>query len=192
MDKRVIRTKNSIKTAFMQLALSNEPGKLTVSDVALKAGINRSTFYLHYEDILSIEEDIDKEFAEVIKTCVEDFNIADIYGSIYNVFTRIASALDRETVKKNYIINSTESKNILAKLKRTLVEKTTDAIVSAFPETDANALDIPLTYASAGIVDNYVHWAQSYENAVPHEELIRQISVITEHIIENVTVKRRV
>lgn len=192
MDKRVIRTKNSIKTAYMQLTLANEAGKLTVSDVANKAGINRSTFYLHYEDIASIERDIDKEFAEVIEKCVEDFDISDVYGSIYNVFNFLTSSLDRETVKKNYIINSTESKNVLLKLKHTIVEKVAQAIVSAFPDADANELTIPLTYASAGIVDSYAQWSKSTENKVTLDELIRKVSAITEYIIEDVTVKRRV
>lgn len=176
----------------MQLTLANEAGKLTVSDVANKAGINRSTFYLHYEDIASIERDIDKEFAEVIEKCVEDFDISDVYGSIYNVFNFLTSSLDRETVKKNYIINSTESKNVLLKLKHTIVEKVAQAIVSAFPDADANELTIPLTYASAGIVDSYAQWSKSTENKVTLDELIRKVSAITEYIIEDVTVKRRV
>ncbi|MBD5585251.1 MAG: TetR/AcrR family transcriptional regulator [Clostridia bacterium] len=192
MDKRVIRTKNSIKTAYMQLTLANEPGKLTVSDVAQKAGINRSTFYLHYADIASIEEDIDKEFAEVIEKCVEDFDITDVYKSIYNVFSFLTSALDREAVKKNYIISSTESKNVLLKLKRTIVEKAMQAITSAFPDSDASGLEIPLTYASAGIVDSYAQWSKTSGNTVSLETLIRQVSAITEYIIEDITVKRRV
>lgn len=117
MDKRIIKTRQSIKNAFMQLTLNKEAGKLSVTDITEKAGINRSTFYLHYADVKSIAEDIDKEFAKVIEKCLDGFDITDIYGSIYSLFSYLTATLDKEETSKNYIIFSTESVEIAEKLK---------------------------------------------------------------------------
>ena len=49
-DLRIIRSKHSIKKAFIELL--NEKGyeKITIQDIADKAMINRNTFYLHYQN----------------------------------------------------------------------------------------------------------------------------------------------
>lgn len=49
-DLRIIRSKHSIKKAFIEFL--NEKGyeKITIQDIADKAMINRNTFYLHYQN----------------------------------------------------------------------------------------------------------------------------------------------
>ena len=191
MDKRIIKTRQSIKNAFMQLTLNKEAGKLSVTDITEKAGINRSTFYLHYADVKSIAEDIDKEFAKVIEKCLDGFDITDIHGSIYSLFSYLTATLDKEETSKNYIIFSTESVEIAEKLKNMLSEKAKEAIISAFHETDTGRLTIPLNYAASGIVDSYVKWARAGESSKQLEKLVKTVSEITDYIIENLTINRR-
>ncbi len=49
-DLRILRSKHSIREAFIQLL--NEKGyeAITIQDIADKAMINRNTFYLHYQN----------------------------------------------------------------------------------------------------------------------------------------------
>lgn len=52
MDLRVARgeqSKNALKTAFLKLFQTREPEEISVVDLCRKAGVNRSTFYAHYE-----------------------------------------------------------------------------------------------------------------------------------------------
>lgn len=49
-DLRVIRTKQSIKRAFINLLNKKQYNKVTIQDIAEEAMINRNTFYLHYQD----------------------------------------------------------------------------------------------------------------------------------------------
>jgi len=69
-DKRIIKTKAAIKNAFMQLMTETEANKLTVSDIAAKALVNRSTFYLHYADVAAVMKDIETEIAAKIEECI--------------------------------------------------------------------------------------------------------------------------
>ena len=77
-DKRIIKTKAAIKNAFMQLMTETEANKLTVSDIAAKALVNRSTFYLHYADVAAVMKDIETEIAAKIEECINDFDISDV------------------------------------------------------------------------------------------------------------------
>lgn len=45
------RTRRKIHDAFMALAQTRDVARITVSDVTAEAGLNRTTFYLHYPDI---------------------------------------------------------------------------------------------------------------------------------------------
>ena len=49
-DLRVLRSKQAIKEAFIELVEVKGYDKVSVCDIAKKANINRNTFYLHYED----------------------------------------------------------------------------------------------------------------------------------------------
>ena len=48
--RSAIRSKKMIRHAFIELLGSTAADKITVTDLAQKAGLNRGTFYAHYED----------------------------------------------------------------------------------------------------------------------------------------------
>ena len=50
-DLRVIKTVESIENALFELMKTRPLGKITVTELARTARINKSTFYLHYLDI---------------------------------------------------------------------------------------------------------------------------------------------
>ena len=61
-DLRVIKTRQNIKNAVLELMSEKTISSITITDVSKKAMINRKTFYRHYnsvdEVIMEIEEDI--------------------------------------------------------------------------------------------------------------------------------------
>ena len=59
MDKRIIKTKKAIQTAYFTLLNEKEKKKITISAIARKANIDRKTFYLHY----NTPDDIVREYA---------------------------------------------------------------------------------------------------------------------------------
>ncbi|MGA5690835.1 TetR/AcrR family transcriptional regulator [Cytobacillus pseudoceanisediminis] len=61
-DPRTIRSKEMFKTAaFSLLSVESDISKLTVQKVAAEAGLNRTTFYLHYQDIQDFLTQITEE-----------------------------------------------------------------------------------------------------------------------------------
>ncbi len=53
-DLRVIKTRRAIKSAFIQLIQKKNVDKITVTELAKIAEINKGTFYLHYSDIYAL------------------------------------------------------------------------------------------------------------------------------------------
>ena len=60
LDRRVSKTKKSIQKAYLDLLRQKGTEKITISDIAREADIDRKTFYLHYNST----EDIIREYAE--------------------------------------------------------------------------------------------------------------------------------
>lgn len=57
-------THESIKTSF--LSLTKKKSNITIGDICEKAGINRSTFYLHYSGVGPLLEEIYRESFQVL------------------------------------------------------------------------------------------------------------------------------
>ncbi|MBE4909178.1 TetR/AcrR family transcriptional regulator [Bacillus luteolus] len=70
LDLRVIRTKESIKNALIELIEEKGFEALTVKDITTRAKINRGTFYSHYYDkydlMVKCEEEVVKEMENKI------------------------------------------------------------------------------------------------------------------------------
>ncbi|WP_057894507.1 TetR/AcrR family transcriptional regulator [Lacticaseibacillus brantae] len=67
-DKRAQRTEAAIKTAYESLLQASDGKRIRVSDLTAKAGINRKTFYLHYDTI----EDLEESYVEDISADLEN------------------------------------------------------------------------------------------------------------------------
>lgn len=63
-NSRYKMSSEKIETAFLSLILNNKYEDITISQVCKQAGINRSTFYCHYDDINDLIIKIESKFAK--------------------------------------------------------------------------------------------------------------------------------
>lgn len=66
MDKREIKTKRSIKNAFLKLRSKKNIEQITIKELAEEAEISKATFYLHYKDIYDLSDTLGTEVIENI------------------------------------------------------------------------------------------------------------------------------
>lgn len=59
-------TRRAIKEAFLKLLEQQPLSEITVKDIVEECGINRNSFYYHYQDLPALVEEIIKEDAEGI------------------------------------------------------------------------------------------------------------------------------
>ncbi|ARD55185.1 TetR/AcrR family transcriptional regulator [Bacillus safensis] len=60
-DRRTIKTKRAIRESFLELLKEKEVQQITVSELSRKADLGRGTFYLHYQDVFDLYEQLEKE-----------------------------------------------------------------------------------------------------------------------------------
>lgn len=70
-DLRVVKTKSNIRTALFELMSEKPIAKITISEICVRAKINRKTFYSHYhapEDVIEeLENEVLGEFSEILR-----------------------------------------------------------------------------------------------------------------------------
>ena len=81
-DLRVIKSKQAIKEAFIELVEIKGFDKVSVCDIANRANINRNTFYLHYEDKEDLVrkilyESVGKVYDKLVGYNISNFDVID-------------------------------------------------------------------------------------------------------------------
>ncbi|NGM82717.1 TetR/AcrR family transcriptional regulator [Paenibacillus sp. 7124] len=70
-DRRILRTKEAIKTAFLNLFLEKEFERITINDISERANINRGTVYLHFLDKYDLlDKCIDDQLNQMSSSCI--------------------------------------------------------------------------------------------------------------------------
>lgn len=85
-------TKDAIKKSFMKLLNAKQVNKITVKEIVEDCGINRNSFYYHYDDIPSLIEEILNEQADALV----QINGRDA-GIYENILTAMEFALENKT-----------------------------------------------------------------------------------------------
>ncbi len=71
-DLRVIKTRQTIRSALISLMSEKELSDITISELSERAQINRKTFYRHYgaisDVITEFEDELLSDFADILKT----------------------------------------------------------------------------------------------------------------------------
>ena len=86
-DLRVIKTRQTIRSALISLMSEKELSDITISELSERAQINRKTFYRHYgaisDVITEFEDELLSDFADILKTSnTSIFNIGSVLREI--------------------------------------------------------------------------------------------------------------
>ena len=90
-DERYSVADEAILGAFFKLVKEKKPDRITVSDITKTAGIARSTFYNHYQDIPSLISAIEDKTIHDVFSMMENFqpkNDRDICSSYFLTLCR--------------------------------------------------------------------------------------------------------
>ncbi len=136
MDKRIVKTRLAVFNAVFDLAAEKELDKITVVELCEKAGINKSTFYLHYKSI----NDCFQKCFDLFTDKVLEFGKSIDYKTM--------SVAPEETVKK--ILDATEENLVYVKrFRKTVIYD------SAIKSLKAKFVDVICKNNNINLKDNY-------------------------------------
>lgn len=95
-DKRITKTENAIRSAFSILIGKKELNKITVTELCRAAGINKSTFYLHYHDIYDLSKKMDDAIIQEISHIFSEYDDTSLISNSAEIARRILTLFNGE------------------------------------------------------------------------------------------------
>lgn len=125
-------TSRAIKEAFIALLEERPLSEITIKEIASKCGINRNSFYYHYQDLPTLIEEIIKEEAE---------SIIEKYPSVNSMVECFDAMIEFASHRKKTIMHIFHSVNREV-FERSLMDVSYYFVCSYF---DTVEIDIPMT-----------------------------------------------
>lgn len=134
-------TGRAIKETFIKLLEERPLKEITIKDIVERCGINRNSFYYHYQDLPSLIEEIIKEEAEMIIQAYPSVNsIVECFDAVIEfashrkkAIMHIYRSLGREVFEQNlmmvseyfvhnYVNTTLSQENITEENKKTIID----------------------------------------------------------------------
>lgn len=172
MDPRIVRTRQLIMDAFMQLAIEKDFKDITIKDITSRATVNRATFYYHFFDKYDLLEKVLAE--DVLKEVLANVNSHDALtpASMENIFKRI---LMFQTGLANQCTRSYEAftPKIETIVKEELGRIFRDFLKEQHPDWSFEKLDLQSILLSWSIYGMSTKYVKSGET--PTDEIMQQL-----------------
>lgn len=97
MDRRTIYTRNTVKDALLELLEEQPFEKITVAALCRQAEITRATFYLHFQDINEVLDELLDEALMVAEAASNDMEV----GERMNALVQIVHTGDHGALRRN-------------------------------------------------------------------------------------------
>ena len=95
-DRRITKTRAAIWEAFFSILKDNKPSKITVTEIANRANIDRKTFYLHYDSPEAIMDEFYKNLIKDFLLILEKNDFFDRSFDVLALFQSLNALLQRD------------------------------------------------------------------------------------------------
>lgn len=181
-DKRVIRTKRSIKTALFDIMKTKDYSSITVSELTSAANVNRRTFYTHYKSIDDIFDEIEYELVSALMKLIAEMDRSNYQKGIYKLFLDFHTLI---SVDFSYYFSV-----IRIDMRGILISRLKSSLQSAYDSHECsgntNSTDAKMAFAfiAGGFLNSYIEWYSSGRKQ-PIEEVALLISQFSINVISN-------
>lgn len=173
-DRRITKTKAAIKEAFFSIIKDKKSSKITVTEIANRANIDRKTFYLHYDSPEAIMDEFYKNLINDFLLILEkndffdrSFDVLALFQSLNTLAMRDIELYRHIAKMPSYASFWEEIKDIA---KSVVIESMSGAINMSKDE-----LNMYADFYTAGIVSAYLKWLRN-EVSLTETEVVNILS----------------
>ena len=176
LDRRIVRSRNAILSAFERLLMDKPLADITVSAIAREANVDRKTFYVHFGTVDGLLDAIAADVVEMIVDSVEktlstmgsDPNERAL-GAAATFFKTINEALCNNLVLNRQLIENIPLDDFMTRLRVPLEHEIAERDLLPHGLKD-EMFDYYLAFLLSGIIGIYRTWALS-DGSVPIERI---------------------
>lgn len=176
LDRRIVRSRNAILSAFERLLMDKPLADITVSAIAREANVDRKTFYVHFGTVDGLLDAIAADVVEMIVDSVEktlstmgsDPNERAL-GAAATFFKTINEALCNNLVLNRQLIENIPLDDFMTRLRVPLEHEIAERDLLPHGLKD-EMFDYYLAFLLSGIIGIYRTWVLS-DGSVPIERI---------------------
>lgn len=176
VDLRVVKTKRSIKNAFVELLSEKDIDDITIKEIADRAVINRKTFYNYYKGVYQIVDEIENEIVETFDSAVKGIDLKAQMKEPSLIFEKLTSIINNNIDFYGALLKTNGNIGLVFKIKKVLKAKAQEGFASQF-DIDSEKLAFMMEYAISGMISVYQSWFNSGRKQ-PIEEISDIVSTI--------------
>lgn len=157
-DRRVLRTRKAIRSAFLQLLSRKELEKITVTEIADAADVDRKTVYNYYEGVYAILDELENELAQEFETAIDNFDFST--RNVQEIFIELARILNRDIEVYGLLMKINGNTRLISKFVVYLKEKI-GQVIGRVNEFSPEKIEVAAEYVTSGMYYAYRYWFNS-------------------------------
>ncbi|MCD7887708.1 MAG: TetR/AcrR family transcriptional regulator [Clostridiales bacterium] len=172
LDRRQKKTRQAIQNALLTLMKEKPLNKITVSELAATADVNRKTFYNHYSNIQEVRDELDQEYIDRIFSLLKTAHEMEQPPDMGLLIESLVNALTEHPTRTRLLFESGEQLYLIERLKELTLPYLEQRVMD--PQTAAflpYALDYTV-YGMTALLNTWIH----AEKPLPPQELSRLIT----------------
>ena len=151
------------------MELLNTQNKFSVTDLVNQAKVNRGTFYLHFKNLMDVENYIENYLAQNFKPLEADFRLTDISKTPEVILNKLNEILLRDLDFYKVIIKA-ENNALIKKLQKSVFISISNNFEIMKYVTKIEYFDITVREIVGGCTGVYAEWIKGKINC-PIEEV---------------------
>lgn len=160
-------SKKKIASAYLKLLIEN-PNNLNVTEIVKNAGINRGTFYLHFDNVKAVDEFIQSELALKFKDLEEEFREIQVDLTPETILHKLNEILLHDIEFYKLIINAGSS-SLMEKIKDIILVAISNNFMIMRYVSNYERFKVVIQYVVGGSIDTYINWLNGKINCTLDE-----------------------
>lgn len=160
LDRRTAKTKKAIAIALAKLLSEKEINKITITDIAKEADINRKTFYNYYSSVYEVIDDIENEIVSAFSKSLSEIDMKSDFQKPQIILRVLMEIIRQHADFYGRIFTAGANPNLPDKIAAAITGRLKSEF-EARTELDGIKLEIISTYTIAGMAAVYREWFRS-------------------------------
>ncbi|MBR2801533.1 MAG: TetR/AcrR family transcriptional regulator [Erysipelotrichaceae bacterium] len=175
MDRRFQKTEKAIRSAYFSLLGSGR--KITVTEIAERADIDRKTFYLHYQSVEDIVTAYAKEKVQQLKDMLKEKGFFTETHDLY-VFFQCLNELMSEDIRLYRSLSKDRNYEFFWETVHQIIKKTVTDLFTGLSAANEREFQTYVDFYTYGVISVYRRWLEANDN-MSLEELGRYLGEIS-------------
>lgn len=183
-DRRVRRTKTLMKEALIELMNEKTFGEITAKEITDKADLNRATFYLHYNKVFDLLDELENEVMEDFYHTLAAVEIDKNGAWEYPLILHICNYIMENMELCRCLLLNPRSDRLADKIAEIMKRKSLETRKKQHFQQDEKRLEYANQFIACGSMGMVKQWL-SEETPVSAEEMAKLVEAMVHPIFQS-------